>query len=1009
MPPIFRTKSFRLGALGALLIGVYAIAGFVAAPKILRSELIENLQKSLGLTPVVGEIRFNPFLLQLEIKDFSLPDAGGKKMVGFGRLFVEFRIASLWHRALMFRDIEIGDPYLFAAVARDGGLNLLALRSKAPPPAAAQPGPQQPLPAVRIGSFSVTHGLVTYDDLSRETPFSTRLEPIDFSLQDFTTGADGGRFSFSGSTKLGERIEWRGHVAVKPVESDGELRIEKLRAQTVWSYVEDRVAFAVDSGSIDVAAQYRFSLTDAVNLSVEGLEVTLADLAIRPKGGSSAWIVVPSLTVHGGTADLAKHAAHVDSVLLSGLTVDAWREADGALNLAQLAGGPAPPAASPATAPAAAPTAPVAVAPSPAAAAVPWRFDLGEFAIRDARLTAVDRGTTPAAKLELAPFSLRLTGLSSDLAKSVGLTLETRINGSGALAVSGTAAPQPASADLAVKFGGVELPALQPYLDKFTSMTLDSGRLAGHAEVRYGAKPRLAVDGDVSIEQLHTVDNALHDDFVSFGRLDVLGLKYQQDPDRLDVQRIVVKKPYARVIIESDASLNVKRVLAGPAGATHAIAAASVPPPAAAKPRRAQAAAQMTARTPVASGPSPASMPMSIQRIVFETGKANFSDLSVMPNFSAAIQKLNGSVRGLSTQTGARASIDLHGEVGPFAPVSITGKVGLGGVLYTDLAISFHNIELSIFNPYSGKFAGYDIAKGKLTTDLHYKVVGRALDATHHVVIDQLEFGDKTASKDAVSLPVKLAVSLLKDRNGVIAIDLPVQGSLDDPTFRLGPVIWKIVLNLLEKAVTAPFALLGSLFGAGPDLQFIDFQPGDAALGDAAAGKITTVAKAMVERPQLKLEVPIAVLPDIDRPALVAAKYRASLQDLGREAAGRKSNEATAGTDFQQLPAKTQLRLLTGFYRKEFGGAPQFPEPVAGSQGGADAVTAARIEYLTSTLRARVVISDAELQALAERRATVLQKALLASGGVDPARVFLVVNGKAKTQDGAVRLELSLQ
>ena len=141
-------------------------------------------------------------------------------------------------------------------------------------------------------------------------------------------------------------------------------------------------------------------------------------------------------------------------------------------------------------------------------------------------------------------------------------------------------------------------------------------------------------------------------------------------------------------------------------------------------------------------------------------------------------------------------------------------------------SMSFRNIELSIFNPYSGKFAGYDISKGKLTTELHYKVEGRKLDAQHHIIIDQLEFGDKTASKQAVSLPIKLAVALLKDRNGVIDLNLPVGGSLDDPSFRLAPIIWKVFVNLLEKAVTAPFALLGALFGGGPDLQFIDFKPG---------------------------------------------------------------------------------------------------------------------------------------------------------------------------------------
>jgi hypothetical protein len=182
--------------------------------------------------------------------------------------------------------------------------------------------------------------------------------------------------------------------------------------------------------------------------------------------------------------------------------------------------------------------------------------------------------------------------------------------------------------------------------------------------------------------------------------------------------------------------------------------------------------------------------------------------------------------------------------------VAITGEVNvLSAALYTDLSLSFRNMELSTFNPYSGKFAGYNITKGKLTTELHYKVDGRKLDAQHHITVDQLEFGDKTASKDAVSLPVKLAVALLKDRNGVIDLDIPVNGTLDDPKFRLGPIIWKVFLNILEKAVTAPFALLGSLFGGARICNSLIFAPGAAQLDAAAADKGRAMVKALTGRP----------------------------------------------------------------------------------------------------------------------------------------------------------------
>jgi hypothetical protein len=399
---------------------------------------------------------------------------------------------------------------------------------------------------------------------------------------------------------------------------------------------------------------------------------------------------------------------------------------------------------------------------------------------------------------------------------------------------------------------------------------------------------------------------------------------------------------------------------------------------------------------------------MSIKKIVLQAGEANFADLSVTPNFATGIQKLEGSILGLSSKANSRAKVDIHGSVDAFAPVAITGEVNvLGPTLYTDLALSFRNMELSTFNPYSGKFAGYNITKGKLTTELHYKVDGRKLDAQHHIVVDQLEFGDKTASKDAVSLPIKLAVALLKDRNGVIDLNLPITGTLDDPKFRLGPIIWKVFVNILEKAVTAPFALLGSLFGGGPDMQFIDFRPGAADLESAGADKTKAMVKALSERPQLKIEVPIATVGELDRPALVESKFLAEVRDAQATAKGNRQ-KAAAATDFAQLDPSAQLELLTQVYEKKLGGEPKFPESIANIKAKPDAA-AAKLDFLKQALHEHIVIADSDLTALGQQRAMAVQQALLTDTQVDPARVFLVANDKAKNQDGRVRLELSLQ
>ena len=401
-------------------------------------------------------------------------------------------------------------------------------------------------------------------------------------------------------------------------------------------------------------------------------------------------------------------------------------------------------------------------------------------------------------------------------------------------------------------------------------------------------------------------------------------------------------------------------------------------------------------------------MPMAVKKVVLYASQANFADLSVQPNFATGIQNIEGTVLGLSSKANSRATVDIHGAVDAFSPVAITGEVNLlSAALYTDLSMSFRNMDLSIFNPYSGKFAGYNITKGKLSTLMHYKVDGRKLDAQHHITVEQLEFGDKTASKDAVSIPIKLAVALLKDRNGVIDLDIPVTGTLDDPAFRLGPIIWKVFVNILEKAVTAPFALLGALFGGGPDLQFIDFRPGLADLDSVASDKVRAVVKALTERPQLKIEVPIAFVAELDRPALVEVQFSMQVRDALSTTPGRKKT-AAAAPDFAQWEPALKLEILTQLYAKNIGGEPKYPEAITNLKTKPE-LAAAQVDFLSQELHRHIAIFDGDLTTLGQQRAQAVQRALLTDTQIAPERVFLAVSDKVKNETGMVRLELTLK
>ncbi len=543
---------------------------------------------------------------------------------------------------------------------------------------------------------------------------------------------------------------------------------------------------------------------------------------------------------------------------------------------------------------------------------------------------------------------------------------------------------------------------------------------------------RLQFSGDIQVSDLATKDNFLNQDFIKWQLLKVSGLDYQMAPDKLSIKKIYALKPYGRVIIESDRKLNVAKVLnphaaaapapdtnldADPAADADLDAKLEAHPPVTTergkKSSRTRAPKPPRGEVRTAAAPQKPVMPARIDLITIEDGWLQFADLSVNPNFSAGIRRLKGTVTGLSSVADSRAQVKLEGNVNRYAPVSITGDVNLlSATMYTDIAMNFRNIELTLFNPYSGKFAGYDISKGKLSTELHYKVQNRALDAQHHILIDQLEFGAATNSKDAVSLPVKLAVALLKDRHGLIDLNLPVSGSMDDPKFRLGPIIWQVVKNLLVKAVTAPFALLGSLFGGGEELAYVDFAPGSAELKPDQAEKLGKLNKALIERPQLNLDVPLHTVDEADQKALAQAAFDQALAFLLQKKAG-----AAEPTPPQRLKA------LTALYEQQFGAKPAYPENLsasdaAPSEGAAEKAaakdskdpTAARIGFLESQLRGKFSADPAKLDALGKARAHAVRDTILSGEQIEPERIFMTARkSEAKATGDNARMELKLE
>ena len=553
----------------------------------------------------------------------------------------------------------------------------------------------------------------------------------------------------------------------------------------------------------------------------------------------------------------------------------------------------------------------------------------------------------------------------------------------------------------------------------------------------------MSFDGELSVDHFKSTDNTLNQDFVNFGLLQFQKLHYTLDPDSIRIDRILVREPYARVIISREQILNISAVM-DPKGAAKAMkdwrdkqARLASETPAdkrrreqqelsqaeqakkaeqARKEEQANAPAPNEAKAATAKAAAePDTLPIRIRELRIEAGRMNFSDYTVPPEFTAEVQDLKGTVTALSSARDSRAKVDLSGNLGEFSPVKISGELQpFQFDHFTDLSLDFENIALPVFNPYSGKFAGYSIANGKLFTELHYLIHDRALQAAHKIRIEQLEWGAPSATKGEATLPVKFATWLLKDSQGVINLDVPVTGTLDDPKFRIGPIVWQVIKNLIVKAVSAPFKFLGSLFKGAEEAQFVNFAPGSANLEPQAAASLATLAKGLVQKPGIRLEVPAGVVPELDRPALIDQLYQAQLASAMAAKRHRSADDTSPLPALSTLKPKEQIEILSALVEKQTGAAPKIPEPPAPPEGSsrADAKAlreAAAIDYLQKEAHAHLAAADEELDALALARSAAVQHALLTDTGLDPARVFVTKKGKASANEGKVRLELALQ
>lgn len=638
-----------------------------------------------------------------------------------------------------------------------------------------------------------------------------------------------------------------------------------------------------------------------------------------------------------------------------------------------------------------------------AAAKAGFNYSIARFELDDWSLYFENRVAGKPVVTRVTKLDVSADNVSSKLNEPVAITVMADINEKGRLDIRGTVEPMPLKADLGLDIKNIDIRAVQPYIEEYVNLSLRQANLSVAGKLKIAETKNRDLQGqftgNAGLSRLVTVDQVTRQPFVNWGDLSLKGVRMNLSPLSVVVDQVTLNNLMARVILSSKGRLNLQDILRSETGGQKSLTQNEErdngKTPAAGMTVTAQQAAKKQADSAQAVPLKAETKNYSIliKKWLIRNGKIRFSDNFIQPRYTANLVNLRGAINNLSTDAGKQATVDVKGRVNG-APLTIAGQLNpLSDTLSLDIRADVKGMELAQFSAYSGKYIGYGIEKGKLSFDVHYKVQDNQLTAENSLILDQLTLGDEIESADAVRLPVRLALSLLKDKDGVIDINLPVGGSLNDPEFSVGGIIFRMFVNLLTRAVTAPFKLLGALVGNDAELSFVAFEPGSSAITESGQKKLESLAKALENRPGLTLEITGKYDPVVDSRLTIMKKLR----EMKAKDLGKKAGDAKVVVTDKEYPD-----LLKRLYSHE-----DFNKP-KNWIGFSKSMPVPEMEKLLSQ---HFSGNTDDLIQLANRRGRVVKEWLVENGKIPEERLFLLASKAKKTEgdDSGNRVDFSLK
>lgn len=690
-------------------------------------------------------------------------------------------------------------------------------------------------------------------------------------------------------------------------------------------------------------------------------------------------IAIPDLTVQGARFDLAKQQLSINRVQSEKGSLNAWLDKEGRLNYQQLfKTGQSKYAKSVKS------VEPI----KPASDKQNWQLSLNEFQLKNYRLKFQDNTQKEPVSFELAPFNLTLQNVTQKKGAKFLFTLLTKVNQTGALDLKGHLIMEPFSSEIQVALKNLGLKNFQEYLNDYLRVDIIDGALDSTATLKLSRPTpsldlQLQVHGGTDVKEFVLRDQIINKDLIKWQSLKLDAVDFDLADLRLNIGNVLIRQPYGRVTIKQDRSLNFDDIII-----KHTPGSTSV---------KAAPAKLEPGKKAVQPG-------YQIGAVTIAGGSSDFSDFSLILPFVVQLNDLNGRIKSISSDQKKLTDFDLAGKVFDLSPMDVKGKFN-ADFSELDIGMHFKGMPLPFISPYMVEFAGYKIEKGKMSVDLLYKITDRKLTAENNFVLDQLTLGEKVENPKATSLPLSLAIALLKDGDGRIKINMPISGSLDDPQFSVIPLLWDAFVNMLTRVVSSPFSALGALVSSDADFSAVIFSEGAEELPNAEYSKLNDLAIALQKKPELSIEIKGRAYEKQDWPAMQEDALLDQLKAVKAEELKKLGKRQRA--EYVELSEGDYQRLLADLFIQKFphlGKRPLFGTPEL-IDSNADFYEVAKKQ-----LAAVIPPNKLKLTELASARARNIAQYLIQKGGISQERIFILdFELKPQTPNNEITCELALR